>query len=102
MRSATSRIRGCGDRSAEVREGARVVVADVSADGVKGTAELITKAGGEATGVVADVSKPADVSAMMTVTRVAGANLRRCRCRLPRCVVESKTGSRHHIWAALS
>ena len=49
-------------------EGARVVVADLSADGVEETAKLITSAGGEATGVVADVSKSADVSAMMTVT----------------------------------
>lgn len=62
--------RGIGRATAVLfaREGARVVVADISADGVKETAELITNAGGEATGVVADVSKPADVSAMMTAT----------------------------------
>src|SRR5260370_38111748 len=47
------------------REGARVAVADLSADGIRETAALITKVGGQATAVVADVSKPADVSAMM-------------------------------------
>jgi NAD(P)-dependent dehydrogenase (short-subunit alcohol dehydrogenase family) len=62
--------RGIGRATAVLfaREGARVVVADISADGVKETTGLITKSGGEATGVVADVSKPADVSAMMTAT----------------------------------
>jgi NAD(P)-dependent dehydrogenase (short-subunit alcohol dehydrogenase family) len=44
------------------REGARVVVADLSADGARETAEQITKAGGEARSVVADISKPAGFS----------------------------------------
>src|SRR5437660_7429180 len=57
------------------REGARLVVADLSADGVKETAELVTKAGGEATAVVADISKTADVSAMMAVTLEAYGRL---------------------------
>jgi len=66
----TGGARGIGRQTAVLfaREGARVVVADLSADGVKETAALITNAGGEATAVVADVSKPADVSAMMTAT----------------------------------
>jgi NAD(P)-dependent dehydrogenase (short-subunit alcohol dehydrogenase family) len=50
------------------REGARVVVADLSSDGARETAELIAKAGGEALSVVADISKPADVSSMMVAT----------------------------------
>jgi NAD(P)-dependent dehydrogenase (short-subunit alcohol dehydrogenase family) len=52
-----------------------VAVADLAADGVKETAELITKAGGEATAIVADVSKPADVSAMMAATLAAYGRL---------------------------
>ena len=59
---------GCGTALLFAREGARVVVADLSADGVNETAHLITKAGGEATAVVVDVSKSPDVSAMMTAT----------------------------------
>jgi NAD(P)-dependent dehydrogenase (short-subunit alcohol dehydrogenase family) len=50
------------------REGARVVVADLSSDGARETSELIVKAGGEALSVVADISKSADVSAMMAAT----------------------------------
>ena len=63
----TGAARGIGRQTALVfaREGARVAVADLSADGIRETAALITKVGGQATAVVADVSKPADVSAMM-------------------------------------
>ena len=50
------------------REGAQIVVADLSADGVRQAAELITEAGGEAMAVVADISKSADVSVIMTAT----------------------------------
>lgn len=66
----TGAARGIGRQTALLfaREGARVAVADLSADGVKETAALIAEAGGEATAVVADISKPADVSAMMTAT----------------------------------
>jgi len=69
--------RGIGRQTAILfaREGARVVVADLSADGAKETAALITKAGGEATAVAADISKPADVSAMMTATLNAYSRL---------------------------
>jgi NAD(P)-dependent dehydrogenase (short-subunit alcohol dehydrogenase family) len=64
----TGAARGIGRDTALLlaREGALVAVADLSADGVKETAELITKAGGDATAVIVDVSKPADVSVMMT------------------------------------
>ena len=64
----TGAARGIGRQTALLfaREGARIVVADLSADGVRQTAALITEAGGQATAVVADISKSADVSAMMT------------------------------------
>jgi NAD(P)-dependent dehydrogenase (short-subunit alcohol dehydrogenase family) len=64
----TGAARGIGRGTALLfaREGARVAVADLSADGVRETAELIVKAGGKATAIVVDVSKPADVAAMMT------------------------------------
>jgi NAD(P)-dependent dehydrogenase (short-subunit alcohol dehydrogenase family) len=58
----TGAARGIGRESPLLfaREGARVVVADLSAEGVKETVKLITEAGGGATAVVTDVSKPAD------------------------------------------
>jgi len=46
-------------------EGARVVAADVDADGGSGTVETIRDAGGEATFVETDVSDRADVEAMV-------------------------------------
>jgi NAD(P)-dependent dehydrogenase (short-subunit alcohol dehydrogenase family) len=58
----TGGARGIGRQTALLfaREGARVVVADLAADGVKETVELVTNAGGEATAVIADISKSAD------------------------------------------
>ena len=47
------------------REGARVVVADVIVEGSEETVGLIKKAGGEAVFVKADVSKAAEVEAMV-------------------------------------
>lgn len=66
----TGAARGIGRGSAILfaREGARVALADLSADGIKETAELIAAAGGEATAIVTDVSKPADVTAMLAAT----------------------------------
>jgi NAD(P)-dependent dehydrogenase (short-subunit alcohol dehydrogenase family) len=66
----TGGARGIGRQTALLfaREGARVVVADLAADGVKETVELVTNAGGEATAVIADISKSADVAAIMTAT----------------------------------
>lgn len=73
----TGAARGIGRGTALLfaREGARIAVADLAADGVKETAELIIKAGGEATAVVVDVSKPSDVSAMMAATLAAYGRL---------------------------
>ena len=63
----TGGARGIGRGTALLfaREGARVVVADQSADGARETAEQITKAGGEAKAFVADISKPEDVAAVV-------------------------------------
>jgi NAD(P)-dependent dehydrogenase (short-subunit alcohol dehydrogenase family) len=47
------------------REGARVVVADVDAEGGEETAEKVRDAGGEATFVKADVSKAGEVKALV-------------------------------------
>ena len=62
--------RGIGRQTALLfaREGARVVVADLSADGAKETVGLIEKAGGQTTSVIADVAKPDDITAMMVRT----------------------------------
>lgn len=46
-------------------EGARVVVSDIDADGGAETAEMVRKAGGEATFIRADVSNAVDVDAMV-------------------------------------
>lgn len=66
----TGGARGIGRGTALLfaREGARIVIADLSSDGARETAELIAKAGGEAKAVVADISKAEDVSAMMAAT----------------------------------
>ncbi len=50
------------------REGARVVVADVLEDAGRETVRLIREAGGEAVFVRTDVSRPADVQAMVEET----------------------------------
>jgi NAD(P)-dependent dehydrogenase (short-subunit alcohol dehydrogenase family) len=66
----TGAARGIGRQTALLfaREGARIVVADVTADGVGETAALIGQAGGMATAVVADISKPSEVMAMVAAT----------------------------------
>ncbi len=50
------------------REGARVAVADVAADGARETARLIEQAGGEALAVSCDVSRSDDVRAALAAT----------------------------------
>ncbi|MBI4640789.1 MAG: SDR family NAD(P)-dependent oxidoreductase, partial [Candidatus Tectomicrobia bacterium] len=52
------------------REGARVVVADVVIEGGEKTAQMIKEAGGEAIFVKADVSKAAEVEALITTPRL--------------------------------
>jgi NAD(P)-dependent dehydrogenase (short-subunit alcohol dehydrogenase family) len=47
------------------REGAKIVISDIAAAGGEETARMVKEAGGEATFVKADVSKPADVEALV-------------------------------------
>ena len=47
------------------REGARVVVADINPVGAAETVEMVKAMGGQAMAVTADISKPADVEAMV-------------------------------------
>jgi len=47
------------------REGAKVVVSDINSKGCEETARLIRKDGGEATVILADISKPDDVEALI-------------------------------------
>ncbi len=58
---------GMGRVAAEMfgREGAKVVLADVSEEACADTARLVQASGGEATAVVADVSKEDDAKAMV-------------------------------------
>jgi NAD(P)-dependent dehydrogenase (short-subunit alcohol dehydrogenase family) len=61
---ATSGI-GRATALAFAREGARVVVADVAADGNQDTARLIEQAGGEALAVTCDVTRGDDIAAAL-------------------------------------
>jgi NAD(P)-dependent dehydrogenase (short-subunit alcohol dehydrogenase family) len=56
---------GRGSAQAFAHEGAKVVVADVTEDGGRETVKLIEDAGGQATFVKTDVSKAADVEALV-------------------------------------
>jgi len=47
------------------REGARVAAADIAAEAVQETAALIAAAGGEVVALVADMTRPADIAAMV-------------------------------------
>jgi NAD(P)-dependent dehydrogenase (short-subunit alcohol dehydrogenase family) len=68
---------GIGRASASVfaREGAKVVVADVVVEGGEETVSLIKRAGGEAMFVRADVSKAAEVEALVNTTVAAYGRL---------------------------
>jgi NAD(P)-dependent dehydrogenase (short-subunit alcohol dehydrogenase family) len=59
------------------REGARVVVADVAADGNQETARLIAQAGGQALAVTCDVTSTDDIRAALdaTVERFGGLDI---------------------------
>ena len=59
---------GRGTARLFAREGAKVVVADLDAEGGKETVRLIKEAGGEATFVKCDVSKEDDVEGMVAKT----------------------------------
>jgi NAD(P)-dependent dehydrogenase (short-subunit alcohol dehydrogenase family) len=63
----TGGARGIGRQAAIVfaREGASVVVSDLSAAGVEDTVAFIKRAGGEAMSVVADVANPNDARSMV-------------------------------------
>jgi NAD(P)-dependent dehydrogenase (short-subunit alcohol dehydrogenase family) len=69
--------RGIGRETAVLfaRQGARVVVADLTADGTQETVALINKAGGQAISIVADVTKPADVTAIVATSLKAFGRL---------------------------
>jgi NAD(P)-dependent dehydrogenase (short-subunit alcohol dehydrogenase family) len=64
---ATSGI-GRATALAFAREGARVVVADVAADGNRETARLIEQAGGRSLAVSCDVTRTADIKAALDAT----------------------------------
>jgi NAD(P)-dependent dehydrogenase (short-subunit alcohol dehydrogenase family) len=62
--------RGIGRATALLfaREGARVMVSDVSVDGARETVSLINAAGGQARSHTGDVTKPADVGDLLSAT----------------------------------
>lgn len=64
----TGGARGIGRAAALLfaKEGARVMVSDMSADGCGETVGLINAAGGQALSCAGDVTKPADVAAMVS------------------------------------
>jgi NAD(P)-dependent dehydrogenase (short-subunit alcohol dehydrogenase family) len=66
----TGGARGIGRETAALmsREGARVVVADLNADGLGETVAAINAGGGQATSVVCDVTRVADVERMVQAT----------------------------------
>src|SRR4051812_4054894 len=63
----TGAARGIGRKAALLfaREGARVVAADISAEGVAETVDMIAAAGGAAIPIVADMSKSEDIADMV-------------------------------------
>jgi NAD(P)-dependent dehydrogenase (short-subunit alcohol dehydrogenase family) len=70
----TGASRGIGAATAEAvaASGAHVMVAARDVDGIEATAQRIRQAGGEATPVPADVSKPADVDRLFAAARPRG------------------------------
>lgn len=62
--------RGIGEATAKKfsREGAKVVIADINEDSIKGTVDDISKMGGDVLGLVADVTDQASVKAMIDAT----------------------------------
>jgi len=70
----TGASRGIGAATAEAvaASGAHVILAARDVDGIEATASKIRQAGGEATPVPADVSKPADVELLFSAARHRG------------------------------
>ncbi len=66
----TGAASGIGRATAQAyaREGAKVVVSDIDANGGRDTVQLIEEAGGDATFVYANVSNPADCQALVEKT----------------------------------
>ena len=62
-----------------VREGAKVVVADIAVAGGEETVRMVQAAGGEATFVKVDVSKPTEVEALINRRRPPAAGSSRVR-----------------------
>lgn len=62
--------RGIGRATALLfaKEGARVAVADLNAEGAKATVDEINKAGGQAISITVEITKPAEVKAMIQRT----------------------------------
>ena len=73
--------RGIGRATALLfaKEGARVAVADLNADGAKDTVAAINKAGGQAISIAVEITKPDDVNAMV---EAHGRRVRPARLRL--------------------
>jgi NAD(P)-dependent dehydrogenase (short-subunit alcohol dehydrogenase family) len=69
--------RGIGREAALLfaKEGARVAVADLSADGAKETVAMINAVGGQAMSIAADMTQPADVAAMVSAVVKAHGRL---------------------------
>lgn len=72
------------------REGAKVAVADRSAEAGEQTAQMIRQAGGESTFIAADVSREADVQAMIAQTV---ATYGRLDCAFNNAGIEGKVSS---------
>jgi NAD(P)-dependent dehydrogenase (short-subunit alcohol dehydrogenase family) len=70
----TGASRGIGAATAEAvaASGARVIIAARDVDGIEATAKRIRQAGGDATPVPTDVSKPADVQRLFAAARLQG------------------------------
>ncbi len=76
------------------RQGAKVALADVNAEGGEETTEMIKEAGGEGVFIYADVSRPADVEAMVNkAIEVYG----RLDCAFNNAGILAGSGSIHEV-----
>jgi NAD(P)-dependent dehydrogenase (short-subunit alcohol dehydrogenase family) len=85
------------------REGARVAVADYEANAARETVGLINSAGGQAISLSGDVTRPADVEAMLSATIAAYSRL---DCAFNNAGIAGHqveaTGQRTHEWSEAS